>query len=145
MRWCFDAIQAFGFDSAIYNWGIEAAREVNEATGGIDFFTGHSLGAGLSQAAAAATGGSAYIFNSAGVHPNTLARNGVDPDMLGRNVYGGNVMGEILNLMQDPLPVPSVSGQRSMSLPFRFDDFSIFDPFRIGSNHAPGQTRKLIR
>ncbi len=145
-EWRQDVIQGAGFESAIYNWAIETAREVDQTYGGIDFFTGHSLGGGLSQAAAAATGSSAYIFNSAGVHPNTLARNGIDPDRLGENVYGGNVLGEILNLGQDLLPIPSVSGQRSMSLPIdRVNGFSIIDIFRTVTNHRPGSTRNMIR
>ncbi|PID55531.1 hypothetical protein CSB45_15540, partial [candidate division KSB3 bacterium] len=144
-EWRQDAIQGAGFESAIYNWAIETAREVHQTYGGIDFFTGHSLGGGLSQVAAAATGSSAYIFNSAGVHPNTLAKNGIDPDRLGKNVYGGNVFGEILNLGQDLLPIPSVSGQRSMSLPFRWDAPNILDIFRLGSNHGKENSRKYIR
>jgi RHS repeat-associated core domain len=60
--------QAFGFTSAQYEAGIKYALSIS----GDVSFTGHSLGGGIATAAAIITGGSAMVFNSAGVHSNTL-------------------------------------------------------------------------
>ena len=48
------------------------AREYHASTGGNIHFTGHSLGGGIASVAAIWTGGSATVFNAAGVHANTL-------------------------------------------------------------------------
>jgi hypothetical protein len=48
------------------------AQELYRSTGGNIHFTGHSLGGGIASAAAIWTGGSATVFNAAGVHANTL-------------------------------------------------------------------------
>lgn len=67
-NWKANFAQAFGGSSAQYNAGIDLAISL----GGNVHFTGHSLGGGIASAAAIVTGGSATIFNAAGVHSNTL-------------------------------------------------------------------------
>ena len=48
------------------------ASAVHDFTGGNVHFVGHSLGGGLAAASAITTGGSATVFNAAGVHSNTV-------------------------------------------------------------------------
>ncbi len=67
-NWKANFTQAFGGSAAQYNIGIDLAISL----GGNVHFTGHSLGGGIASAAAIVTGGSATIFNAAGVHNNTL-------------------------------------------------------------------------
>ena len=69
-NWSANLRQAFGLTSAQYATGIALAVSLSE--GGGVHFVGHSLGAGIAAASAIVTGGSATIFNAAGVHPNTV-------------------------------------------------------------------------
>lgn len=71
-NWWANLTQAFGFRSGQYELGIENARENYRQYEGNLRFAGHSLGGGIASAAAIITGGSAYTFNAAGVHDNTL-------------------------------------------------------------------------
>ena len=64
--------QAFGYNSSRYDAAMELAGNYHDTTNGNIHFTGHSLGGGLAAASAIATGGSATIFNAAGLHANTL-------------------------------------------------------------------------
>ncbi|WP_444897186.1 RHS repeat-associated core domain-containing protein [Microbulbifer sp. SSSA005] len=59
--------QAYGRHSDQYAAGIKYAIDK-----GVTHFAGHSLGGGIASAAAIATGGSATIFNAAGLHNNTV-------------------------------------------------------------------------
>ena len=70
-NWIANFKQAFGFKSAQYEWGIDLAVNLSGSNPGLRF-AGHSLGGGIASAAAIVTGGSANIFNAAGVHNNTL-------------------------------------------------------------------------
>ena len=77
--------------------------------------TGHSLGGGLASAAARMTGLPAQVFNSAGLHPDTVsrfsnARRGPDP------VTNHFVRGEALTTVQSLTPLPDAVG-RQVSLP----------------------------
>lgn len=63
--------QAFDFSSKQYEQGVALAEKYHELSGGNIHFTGHSLG-GEASASAIITGGSATVFNAAGVHANTL-------------------------------------------------------------------------
>jgi len=71
-NWKANLRQAFGRRSAQYEQGIDLAVGYHESTGGNIHFTGHSLGGGIASASAIVTGGSATVFNAAGVHTNTL-------------------------------------------------------------------------
>lgn len=65
--WKANILQGMGFESAQYTNAIELARSYGSIT-----FTGHSLGGGLASAAAIYTGGTASVFNAAGLHDNTI-------------------------------------------------------------------------
>jgi len=71
--WITDVAQAFGLPTRQYRQAIDWATSLAGEAGSVRF-TGHSLGGGLATAAALATGGTANVFNAAGVHPNTIAR-----------------------------------------------------------------------
>lgn len=65
--WKTNLLQGLGFESAQYTMAIDIAESYGAIT-----FTGHSLGGGLASAAAIHTGGTATVFNAAGLHNNTL-------------------------------------------------------------------------
>ncbi|OCW96675.1 RHS repeat-associated core domain-containing protein [Alishewanella sp. HH-ZS] len=64
--------QAFGLESKQYRAAMGLAADYHARTGGNIHFTGHSLGGGLAAASAIRVGGSATIFNAAGLHANTI-------------------------------------------------------------------------
>ncbi|MEX2498982.1 MAG: RHS repeat-associated core domain-containing protein, partial [Wenzhouxiangellaceae bacterium] len=70
--WAANIGQAFGGDTAQYRQALRQAGVVYKNTGGNVHFVGHSLGGGLAAASAIVTGGSATVFNAAGVHRNTV-------------------------------------------------------------------------
>jgi hypothetical protein len=70
-NWIANLSQAFGFESAQYNWAKDLALQVNKSNPNLRY-TGHSLGGGLAAAVAIVNGGRANVYNAAGVHPNTL-------------------------------------------------------------------------
>ena len=70
-NWSANLRQAFGLPSAQYANGVALAVSLWE--GGEVHFVGHSLGGGIAAASAIVTGGSATIFNAAGVHRNTVS------------------------------------------------------------------------
>ncbi|WP_143327934.1 RHS repeat-associated core domain-containing protein [Colwellia polaris] len=65
-------LQGLGLDSAQYSSAIGLAGRMNTRFGGNVHFTGHSLGGGLASAAAIVTGGSATVFNAAGIRNSTI-------------------------------------------------------------------------
>ena len=65
-------LQGLGLESAQYTSAIGLAGRINTRFGGNVHFTGHSLGGGLASAAAIVTGGSATVFNAAGVRNSTI-------------------------------------------------------------------------
>src|SRR5690606_29634930 len=70
--------QAFGAETAQYTQAMSMGQDLVMTHGrGNVHFAGFSLGGGLAAAAAIRTGGSATIFNPAGVHSNTIS--GYDP------------------------------------------------------------------
>lgn len=70
--WKANFLQAFGFQSAQYEQGIDLAVDLFKANNGNLRFAGHSLGGGIATAASIITGGHASTFNPAGVHDSTL-------------------------------------------------------------------------
>ena len=66
-------------------------------------YSGHSLGGGLAAAQAQITGRTAYVFNSSGLHINTLARHGNSFKGIENNVISYNVAGDGLTFLQDKL------------------------------------------
>ncbi len=72
--------QSAGVDTRQANDAVDLARQVENAYGGDNVvFTGHSMGGALAGVAAAATDSTSVVFNSQGVHDNTLSRLGLDP------------------------------------------------------------------
>lgn len=72
--------QSAGVDTKQMHNAVELANQVENAFGGDNVvYTGHSMGGSLAGAAAAATGSTSVVFNSQGVHDNTLSRLGLDP------------------------------------------------------------------
>lgn len=70
--WIANIRQAFGLESAQYTQAMVQAQAVHAATNGNVQFVGHSLGGGLASASAIVTGGSATVFNAAGVNSRTV-------------------------------------------------------------------------
>ncbi|NQZ09745.1 MAG: DUF2974 domain-containing protein, partial [Algicola sp.] len=70
--WKANLLQAVGFESAQHTTAFALAKKLyGDANQNLQF-TGHSLGGGIAAAAAIRNGGSATVFNAAGVHNNTL-------------------------------------------------------------------------
>lgn len=107
-----DATQAFGLETAQYNQAIALAKEAEVVFGdGNVAFTGHSLGGGLAQAGALATGASGVTFNAAGLSDDTLSDLGFSPNATRENVADSGqirryiVDGDPLNVVQQDVPV----------------------------------------
>jgi len=113
--WYHNLKQGAGFESGQYNQAAALARKV--AVAGKDLsFTGHSLGGGLATLASAVTDKPAVTFNPAGLHSNTLQRQGIDPGKFTEKAENGLVVnvttkGDALQ-MANALPlVPSPRGE----------------------------------
>ncbi|NCP67565.1 DUF2974 domain-containing protein [bacterium] len=76
--WIENAKQAIGWNSKQYEAAFKIANRINQQKSKKIVFTGHSLGGGLAAVAAAKTKHQAITFNSAGVHPYTLIKEGID-------------------------------------------------------------------
>ncbi|MBQ0960320.1 hypothetical protein KAK06_15300 [Ideonella sp. 4Y11] len=95
-----DVVQALGGPSAQYEQAMLNA--VRLARDGVDVeYSGHSLGGGLAMAQALRTGSPATTMNAAGVHPDTLARYGVDFSHAGELIDAYHLEGDALNRLQD--------------------------------------------
>ena len=66
--WKTNVLQAFGLETSQYS----RAQKMGGKHGASFHFVGHSLGGGLAVTAAIEAGGSATVFNAAGVHNNTI-------------------------------------------------------------------------
>jgi len=99
--------QALGANTRQYELAVKAAREFQKEYGGTGaklWLTGHSLGGAEATVAAAVTGLPAVTFNAAGVHDNTLKRNGVNPEAFRKIAEAGLIRnyvveGDILDLV----------------------------------------------
>lgn len=101
--------QSAGVGTKQVDNAVALAQQVENAYGGDNVVTtGHSMGGALAGAAAAATDSTSVVFNSQGVHDNTLSRLGLDPDstratMAERSrAYG--VDGDYATFVQNDLP-----------------------------------------
>ena len=101
--------QSAGVGTKQVDNAVALAHQVENAYGGDNVaYTGHSMGGALAGAAAAATGSTSVVFNSQGVHDNTLSRLGLDPSstraaMAERSrAYG--VDGDWATFVQNDLP-----------------------------------------
>lgn len=70
-----DHDQALGLPTRQYEAATELGIEVGESLGHDVLVTGHSLGGGKAQAAGTTGGLKGMMFNSAGLHPNTVGGN----------------------------------------------------------------------
>lgn len=101
-----DLLQGLGFMSTQYRQAASLAREVVAKFSNSKItYTGHSLGGGLAATASAVTGKPAITINPAGVHRNTLKREGIDPQAFKKAAENGLVTryvvkGEILDRFQ---------------------------------------------
>ncbi len=71
-NWKANLGQALGLGSEPYAQGVHLAKALHQWSGGNVHFAGFSLGGGLASAAAVETGGSATVFNAAGLHGSTV-------------------------------------------------------------------------
>ena len=78
--WIENFKQGFGWDAPQYESAGKIGNSINDnnTKNKKITFIGHSLGGGLAATAAAATGHNAITFNSAGVHPATLVKQGLE-------------------------------------------------------------------
>ena len=105
--------QGLGFGAAAYRQAIELAVAVVEAYGDKVFFTGHSMGGGLAAAASIVSNRPAVTFNSAGVHPATLEKFGLEDTIIDQRlkaIENYYVPGEWLSTLQRPCFVKSAAG-----------------------------------
>ncbi|NQY66062.1 MAG: DUF2974 domain-containing protein [Alteromonadaceae bacterium] len=102
--WSANLIQAFGGTSSQHTAAFKLASTLYDASGGNLSFTGHSLGGGIAAAAAIRNGGSATVFNAAGVHSNTLGGASLSNGSV-RYMYSSNDALRVLNRMT-PSSVP---------------------------------------
>ena len=113
--WKHNFRQGLGLRDDQYDDAVKLAVRTKFALGDKVVFTGHSLGGGLAATAALVTETPAVTFNSAGVHDQTLEREGLDAGEGLIRTYA--VKNEILtHLQEDSLPLrfalPDAPGHR---------------------------------
>lgn len=108
--WGANVGQGLGMQNAYYDQATLIGKTSTNFQPGKVRFVGHSLGGGLASAAAASSGAPASTFNSAGLHPDTVARQGGAADTSKVNAW--YVEGDILSAAQDNLPIKEAAGLR---------------------------------
>ncbi|TDD98558.1 hypothetical protein [Flavobacterium cellulosilyticum] len=108
--WLNNGQQATGNIAAQYDLSVDNAIKIQQwaSTQGTPkiSFTGHSLGGGLANANALATGYPATVFNPAGLHDNTISRLGLNLSYEdGVNYYVNT--GEIVDIANTLLSTPA--------------------------------------
>lgn len=83
--WLTNVRQAAGFKTDEYSKAAVLARQFKMVPG-VKLITGHSKGGAIASLASAVTETSAITFNTAGVHPNTLEREGYDYTAFKENI-----------------------------------------------------------
>lgn len=123
--WNTNFVQAAGAEARQYKKAMILAKKIKKACTDnprlMDgnfcdnlVITGHSLGGGLSAAEALVTGFPAYTFNAAGLHDNTVLREGRElPKDAGKNITNIFADHEVLTRFQNTIPViPKAAGQQ---------------------------------
>ena len=92
-------------ESSYYQRAVDIGNKIGQA-GAIDdvHLVGHSLGGGLTSAAQGGSGATASTFNSAGLHPSTVARYSKLPDRQHADpgkILAHQVDGEVVTRMQE--------------------------------------------
>lgn len=96
--WGNNVRQGLNMESPYYKQAVTIGRKLRG--GGADVeITGHSLGGGMASAAANASGSVGTTFNSAGLHPETVAKYG--GKMLSPPITAYQVDGEVLTGLQE--------------------------------------------
>ena len=73
--WVNNFAQSANQESSYYQRAVDIGNKINQAGASDDVhLVGHSLGGGLTSAAQGGSGATASTFNSAGLHPSTVAR-----------------------------------------------------------------------
>lgn len=99
--WSTNFRQGLGMKTGQYDQAMDLAKLVNRNSDSSVSLVGHSLGGGLASAGVAVTGQPGYTFNSAGLHPNTAARQGgMSNADAAKNITTQTVDGEALQLFQ---------------------------------------------
>ncbi|PXW49289.1 putative Zn-binding protein involved in type VI secretion [Erwinia sp. AG740] len=99
--WLTNGAQGIGFETAQYNQAMDLAKIMKRLVSPEPVIVGHSLGGGLASAAVSATKLPGYIFNAAGLHANTVARQqGADLATTSSLIKTQAVDGEILTMLQ---------------------------------------------
>jgi hypothetical protein len=106
-----DIEQALGITSEQYDYAYDNAIAFAawaNLNGYNISFTGHSLGGGLANLAALATGYPATIFNAAGLHSNTISNPNYQLDLANSSlveafVISGEIVSEFNTILQTPI------------------------------------------
>jgi hypothetical protein len=106
--WLNNAQQGLGIESDYYKRAQQLAIKVKQSSPDGMEVVGHSLGGGLAQAAAAATGVKGTTFNAAGLNPATVP--GADLNALANNMTNYQVNGEVLTHLQNSYPISKAIG-----------------------------------
>lgn len=96
--WATNVLQGLGFQDESYTRSVASARTMSSSGQSIEF-TGHSKGGGQAAAASAISGTPATTFNSAGVHHETLRREGMSDEQ----ISAANEQVNAYNNERDPL------------------------------------------
>jgi hypothetical protein len=102
-----DTEQALGLETRQYEQVRNISRKLQEAinNGNINkdrlIITGHSLGGGEASLVGAMIGAKTYVFNAAGLHPNTLLRAKVNLDQDFSNIVNFRTAGDLITYLQE--------------------------------------------
>jgi len=114
--WLTNVRQAAGFDTDEYSKAAVLARQFKRVPG-VKLITGHSKGGAIASLASAVTNSAAITFNTAGVHPNTLEREGLDyksfkknaaPNLIKNVIVDGEAVQIINGLPLTPSPLGEI-------------------------------------
>ncbi|ACA86789.1 PAAR domain-containing protein [Shewanella woodyi] len=99
--WKTNGAQGIGKQTKQYDQAMHLARQVKRSLGKEVEIVGHSLGGGLAASAVGVTGIKGYSFNSAGLHENTVSRQGgLKMEKIKGLIQSQSVDGEVLTLLQ---------------------------------------------
>lgn len=100
--WTANGVQGSGYKSEQYELAMDLAVLAKDALGKEVVIVGHSLGGGLAASAVGVSGNKGYTYNSAGLHPKTVARKGgLKIEQIDGLIQTQKVDGELLNMLQN--------------------------------------------
>jgi hypothetical protein len=137
-----NAAQAAGLPSAQYEQADYVAQLlINSYGAGNIVATGHSLGGGMASAQGTSFGLQTYTFNSAGLHTNTVAAQGVtDSNFAQRSshIHAYYIGGELVSTLQDEGRILLMAGLRFIPQTRTFA--TVVDALGIGPTAAGTRT-----